>query len=88
MPMNYQFAMVGSGFDPKADDFEDRFFEAGCSDATISFQKGLTLVEFNREAKNFARAIMSAFADVRRTGATIERFEPRLGRTSRRGRRS
>jgi predicted DNA-binding transcriptional regulator AlpA len=73
---NYHFAIVASGLDPKADDFEDRFFEAGCSDATISFQKGLTIVEFDREAKNFAHAITSAFADVHRTGATVERFEP------------
>lgn len=72
----YQFAIVASGLDPDAEDYEDRFLEAGCSDATVSFQKGLTIVEFNREAKNFAHAITSAFADVHKTGAAIKRFEP------------
>ena len=43
---NYSFAIVASGLDPEADNFEDRFFEAGCSDATISFQKGLIILEF------------------------------------------
>ena len=73
---NYQFVVVASGLDPDSEDFEDRFFEAGCGDATISFQKGLTIVEFNRQAKNFAHAITSAFTDVHKTGATVERFEP------------
>lgn len=73
---NYQFVIVASGLDPDAEDFEKRFFEAGCSDATISFQKGLTIVEFNRQAKSFAHAMTSAFTDVLKTGATVERFEP------------
>jgi predicted DNA-binding transcriptional regulator AlpA len=72
----YALTIIASGLDPEADDFEDRFFEAGCDDATISFQKGRIIAEFDREAKNFAHALTSAFADVRKAGATIERFEP------------
>ena len=72
----YEFTVIASGLDPEADGFENRFYEAGCSDATISYQKSLIILEFVREAKNFAHAIISAFQDVRAAGATVERFEP------------
>ncbi|MDE2465425.1 MAG: hypothetical protein KGO02_17190 [Alphaproteobacteria bacterium] len=72
----YQFAIIASGPNPNADDFEDRFFEAGCDDATISFQKGLIILEFSRESRSFAHAIASAFANVHKAGAKVERFEP------------
>lgn len=72
----YEFSIIASGPNPEADDFEDRFFEAGCDDATISFQKELVILEFAREAKNFAHALTSAFADVLKAGAKVERFEP------------
>jgi len=72
----YEFTIIASGIDAQADDFEDRFFEAGCADATLSFQKSLIILEFARGAKGFAQAITSAFADVRAAGATVERFEP------------
>jgi hypothetical protein len=73
---SYAFTIVASGLDPEADDFEDRFFEAGCDDATVSFQKGRIILEFEREARGLAHAITSAAADVRKAGARIERFEP------------
>ncbi len=72
----YEFAIVATGLDTQAEDFEDRFFEAGCDDATISYQKGVIVLEFAREAKNFAHALTSAFADVVEAGARVERFEP------------
>ncbi len=72
----YEFTIIASGLDPEADDFEDRFFDAGCDDATIAFQKGLIIIEFAREAKNFSHAIISAFEAVHKAGATVERFEP------------
>jgi transcriptional regulator with XRE-family HTH domain len=72
----HAFAIVASGLDPDAEDFEDRFFAAGCDDATISVQKGLIVLEFAREAKSFSQAIVSAYADVREAGARVERFEP------------
>jgi hypothetical protein len=72
----YEFTIIASGLDPEADDFADRFYEAGCSDASISFQRGTIIIEFGREAKDFAHAVVSAFEDVRKAGAKIERFEP------------
>ena len=70
----YQFTIIASGLDPEAEDFEDRFFEAGCDDATISVQKGAIIVEFTREAKSFPHALVSAFVNVQRAGAKVCAF--------------
>jgi hypothetical protein len=72
----YEFTIIASGLDPKADDFEDRFFEAGCGDSTITFQKGRIALEFTREAPSFADALVSAIRNVRAAGAKVERVEP------------
>ena len=76
MMNKYHFTIIASGLDPEADDFEDRFFEAGCDDATISVQKGATILEFTREAKSFPHALVSAFQDVQKAGARVVHFEP------------
>ena len=72
----HEFTIVATGLDPEGEDFEDRFFEAGCGDATIAFQKGAIVLEFAREAPNFLKAVASAIADVERAGARPERVEP------------
>lgn len=72
----FEFAIVASGADPRADDFEDRFFAAGCDDATVSFVRGVTVLVFAREAETLEAAIASAIADVRKTGVRVERVEP------------
>lgn len=72
----YTFAIIASGLNHDADDFEERFFKAGCDDATISIQKGAIVLEFTRDGKNFAHALFSAMADVRKAGAKIEHVEP------------
>lgn len=72
----FEFTIIASGLHPEDEGFEDRFFEAGCDDATIAFQKGVIVLDFNREAPSFSRAVASAYEDVRRAGATIERIEP------------
>jgi hypothetical protein len=77
MTMNkYELTIIASGLDPAADDFYDRFYEAGCDDATVAFVKGLIVLEFEREAKNFAHALASAITDVKKAGATVEHVEP------------
>jgi hypothetical protein len=73
---SFNFTIVASGLDPESEDFADRFFEAGCGDATISYQKGLIIIEFDREARNLAHALLSAVADVHRAGAKVEHIEP------------
>jgi len=72
----YEFAIIASGLDRTAEDFESRFYDAGCDDATISFQKGAIIADFAREAASIDAAIASAVRDVRKAGATVERIEP------------
>ena len=72
----YNFTIVAHGLDPSSPDFEDRFFEAGCDDATIAIQKGVIVLEFDREAKNLIHAIWSAVRDVEGAGATVQNIEP------------
>jgi hypothetical protein len=72
----YEFMIVASGLDPQADDFERRFYAAGCDDATISFQKGSIIVDFARDAESVATAIASAVACVTAAGAKVIRIEP------------
>lgn len=72
----YEFSIIASGLDPAADDFEVRFYEAGCDDATIAFQKGHIIVDFARQAETVSEAIASAVENVRSAGATVDRVEP------------
>ncbi|HWN48567.1 MAG TPA: hypothetical protein VNO18_01815 [Xanthobacteraceae bacterium] len=76
----YEFTIIASGLDSTAPDFEDRFFEASCDDATLAFVNGRIVVEFEREARNFSHALASAIQDVMRAGATIEHIEPDCSR--------
>lgn len=73
---SFEFTIIASGLDPRADDFEDRLYEAGCSDATISFQKGMIILEFAREAARFSEALISACENLGEAGASVERIEP------------
>lgn len=72
----HEFSIIASGMDPEAEDFDTRFFDAGCDDATISFQKGRIIVDFAREAESLEGAIASAVDNVRLAGAKIDRVEP------------
>jgi len=72
----HEFTIIATGLDPHEDGFEDRFFEAGCDDATLSFQRGLIIAEFAREAPTLSRAILTAMEGVRAAGASVERIEP------------
>ena len=72
----YEFCIIASGLDPQDDDFESRFYDMGCDDATISFQRGRIILEFGREALSLEDAIASALDDIRRAGATPHRVEP------------
>ena len=72
----HEFSIIASGLDHTADDFEQRFYDAGCDDATISFQKGRIIIDFAREAETLEDAISSAIEAVASVGASIERVEP------------
>jgi transcriptional regulator with XRE-family HTH domain len=72
----FEFSIIASGLDPEARDFADRFFNAGCDDATISFHKGHIIVDFAREAVSVDGAISSAVECVKKAGAQVDRIEP------------
>lgn len=72
----HEFTIVATGLNPNDEDFENRLFEAGCGDAAVSYQKGVIILEFSREAQTFASALVSACEDVNRAGAKVERIEP------------
>lgn len=72
----HEFTIVASGLNPEMGGYEDRFFEAGCDDATLSFQKGVIIAEFAREAVSFSKAVSTAYEDMLKTGAKIDRVEP------------
>ncbi len=69
------FVIIASGLDAE-DSYEDRLFDAGCDDATVAWQKGAMILEFDREATSFSQAVASACHDVRSAGAIVERVEP------------
>ncbi|MFC4270740.1 hypothetical protein GQF03_03330 [Sneathiella chungangensis] len=72
----FEFSIIASGRSIEDDDFVNAVFEAGCDDATLSFQKGVIIAEFEREAESFAKAIASACSQLHQTGLKIERIEP------------
>jgi hypothetical protein len=72
----YEFTFIVSGIDPNDADFENRFFEAGCDDATLALMKGVVAVSFDRVGESFSQAVASAYRDILKVGVTVERFEP------------
>jgi hypothetical protein len=71
----FEFSIIASGLDPEADNFADRFFDAGCGDATISFQQGRIILGFVREAETIDEAVVSAAECVTAAGAKVRRIE-------------
>jgi hypothetical protein len=72
----FEFSIIASGLDPQADDFESRFYDTGCDDALVAFQKGHIILDFAREAHSLADAIASAVLAAVKAGAMVERVEP------------
>lgn len=72
----HEFTIIASGLHPDTDDIANLFYESGCDDAALSFQKGMIILEFDREAASFSAAVVSAFDNVVKAGAKVERFEP------------
>jgi hypothetical protein len=73
---SFRFTVIAEGLDPEADDFEDRFFEAGCDDSSISVVNRVVALDFTRRAKSFLHAVFSAVMDVHKAGAKAVRIEP------------
>lgn len=67
----HRFSIALDALDPDSDDFEDKLFEAGCDDALVTYRRGVVLLEFAREAKSVAHAIISAVEDVKTAGGRV-----------------
>lgn len=72
----FEFSIIASGLDHNAEDFEARFYDGGCDDALVSFQKGHIILDFARDADTVEEAVISAIEDVLKVGARIDRIEP------------
>lgn len=71
----YDFTFVVDA-DPHSDDFEDRFIDAGCDDATFILMRGAAAISFDREAASYKEAVFSALKQIKSAGSEILRFEP------------
>lgn len=74
----YQFSLILDGVDEKTPGLEDALFEAGCDDALINFKNNAVYLDFDREAEDLERAIISAIKDIESAniGATIISVAP------------
>jgi len=59
-----------------SDQIVDALYEAGCDDALVVERAGAFIVEFDREAATFAKAIFTAFDAICRAGLRPVRIEP------------
>lgn len=73
---DYEFTIVATGLSLDDDDWQERFFEAGCDDALVAIQRGMFVLRFDREASSFSLAVESAIRDVDAAGAKVVRVEP------------
>lgn len=72
---DFDFAVVLGGPDLDDDEAEQRLYEAGCDDGTLSFRCGRAYVVFTRRAASLREAILSAVADVRKAGFDVLRTD-------------
>ncbi|MBD3672372.1 MAG: hypothetical protein HUJ26_02500 [Planctomycetaceae bacterium] len=73
----YEFTLVIGNISEITCELEDRLFEAGCDDATISMQQGRVYITFSRRAESIESAILDAVKSVRmaKIGAKILRID-------------
>jgi hypothetical protein len=80
----YEFSIIASGLDPRAEGFDSRFYEKGCDDALVSFSKTELLSRNQRDPPPFstinstpaAVECVDIFTDANcNSGAVFERKE-------------
>jgi len=76
--MSHTFTLHVSGIDTTGN-FEDRLYEAGCSDALVAILGGSLYLDFDREAVSFDAAVQSAKQDVERAGGRVIEVMPPPG---------
>jgi hypothetical protein len=68
--MKYAFTLHVSNIE-LTDNYEDRLFDAGCSDALIAVIDNALYLDFDREALSLDAAVESAKQDVARAGGRV-----------------
>ncbi len=72
MEPEHDFTLVLNGESELTTEIENALFEAGCDDATLSFQMGTVCLDFTRAAASRENAVASALADVHKAGFEVE----------------
>jgi hypothetical protein len=69
----YSFTLVfADEIDDLTDELIDAVWEAGCDDSHISLRDRVLRIAFDREAPSYWAALLSAVADIERTGLGLE----------------
>jgi hypothetical protein len=63
-----KFTLILSGVPKLTDEGADAPFEAGCGDALVGTRDGVVFLDFSREAESLRAAMLSAIADVEKSG--------------------
>jgi hypothetical protein len=59
--------------------YDDILYEAGCSDALVMVVDGRMMIDFDRPASSYERAVESAVSDLTRAGIKIVNVAPIKG---------
>ena len=76
--MSHAFTLQVSGIDMTGN-YEDRLYDAGCSDALIAVLGQSLYLDFDRDAATFDAAVRSARQDVERAGGQVVGVTPPPG---------
>jgi hypothetical protein len=69
---SFEFTLLVEGGDLQTDESEDALFEAGCDDATIGLTAGVQYMQFDREARSLADALVSAITAVEKAVPSVQ----------------
>jgi hypothetical protein len=69
----YRFTLVFAGeFEDLSENLVDAIYEAGCDDSHIALSECVLRIGFSREAPSYRIALISAIADIERSGLGLE----------------
>ena len=72
----WEFTLIIEGVDAQGDGTLDALFEAGCDDALVGRTNDIQHIDFSREARSLADAVLSAVSDVESvSGLAVVRLE-------------
>jgi hypothetical protein len=74
----YNFTLILSGVTEPSDELENALYESNCEDALLYFRDRIGYLEFDREARSFAEAILSAIKNIEKAEIDVKpiRVEP------------